>query len=453
MLKAINRDPTPGPSVEKAATITANDAAALTPDVRKTIEDRLVAAYDDRLGAWGDNQKFLSWDNVEYCLVHAGDPRYQQMARQTLTAQLQLLDPVWGGVYQYSTDSDWKHPHFEKIMQMQAENLRIYSQAYALWHDQADLQAAQSIRKFVQDFLTSPDGAFYTSQDADARPGEHSSDYFAMDDLHRRAAGIPRVDAHIYARENGWMIAALVQLYCATGDSQTLEDAKRAAAWIVSHRALADGGFAHGDSDPAGPYLGDTLAMGRAFLSLYTATADQHWLDLASHAASFIDSHFRANVGFNTAASTTSLPEFDDNILLARFANLLFHYTGELSQRKLAEHAMHYLTAPQVATRRGFIVGGLLLADREMSQDPIHITVRGEWAAPQSQELLYVAIGYFDQYKRVNFFDPRVGPPPNTDVEFPPLTKPAAFLCTQTSCSAPMYDARRLSDRLAKQMP
>ena len=53
------------------------------------------------------------------------------MARQTLDAQLNLIDPAWGGVYQYSTDGDWKHPHFEKIMQMQAENLRIYSLAYA----------------------------------------------------------------------------------------------------------------------------------------------------------------------------------------------------------------------------------------------------------------------------------------------------------------------------------
>jgi uncharacterized protein YyaL (SSP411 family) len=35
---------------------------------------------------------------------------------------LKLVDPVWGGVYQYSTDGDWDHPHFEKIMPFQAEN-------------------------------------------------------------------------------------------------------------------------------------------------------------------------------------------------------------------------------------------------------------------------------------------------------------------------------------------
>src|SRR5665213_109435 len=50
MLKAIIRDPSPGPSVEKAAAITANEVAALSPDVRKTLLDRLNETYDDRLG-------------------------------------------------------------------------------------------------------------------------------------------------------------------------------------------------------------------------------------------------------------------------------------------------------------------------------------------------------------------------------------------------------------------
>jgi len=449
MLRAIDRDPTPGPSIEKAAAISANNASALSPDVRKTLIDRLNTAYDDRLGAWGDSQKFLSWDNVEYCMVHASDPRYQKMARQTLTAQLQLLDPAWGGVYQYSTNGDWQHPHFEKIMQMQAENLRIYSQAYALWHHGDDLRAVQAIQRYVRTFLTNSDGAFYASQDADLHEGEHSADYFALNDTQRRAQGIPRVDTHIYARENGWMIAALVQLYCATGDQQTLADARQAAEWIIAHRAATDGGFHHGDADPAGPYLGDTLAMGRAFLSLYTATADPKWLDRASQAAAFIDSRFHATIGFNTAVSVTATPEFDENVMLARFTNLLFHYTGQASQRKIAEHAMRYLTTSQTATHHGYMVGGLLLADREISQDPIHITVLGSRDASGSQALFSTAIGYFDQYKRVDFFDPKVGPPPNTDVEFPSLTEPAAFLCTRNSCSAPMFAPAKLLTRLA----
>src|ERR1700749_2470209 len=107
-----------------------------------------------------------------------GDTQAEHMARQTLTEQLHLLDPTWGGVYQYSMGSDWNSPHFEKIMQMQAENLRIYSLAYAQWGDPAYLHAAQEIRRYLKTFLTSPEGAFYTSQDADLIEGHNGAENF-----------------------------------------------------------------------------------------------------------------------------------------------------------------------------------------------------------------------------------------------------------------------------------
>jgi uncharacterized protein YyaL (SSP411 family) len=86
------------------------------------------------------------------------------LARETLAAELELMDPAWGGVYQYSTDGDWKHPHFEKIMQRQADDLRLYAEACALWHDKELLQAARHIREFLKNFLTAPEGSFYSSQ-------------------------------------------------------------------------------------------------------------------------------------------------------------------------------------------------------------------------------------------------------------------------------------------------
>src|SRR6202012_2629079 len=142
----------------------------------------------------------------------------------------------------------------EKIMQFQAENMRTYAQAYALWHDPADLDAAQKIRGFLKTFLTSPQGAFYTSMDADLVDGVHSADYFKLDDAGRRAQGIPRIDKHMYARENGWVINALVELYCASGDKSALQDAQTAAHWVIDNRSLPDGGFRHDERDAAGPY-------------------------------------------------------------------------------------------------------------------------------------------------------------------------------------------------------
>src|SRR5262249_12427796 len=152
---------------------------------------------------------------VEYsmALAKSGNPAAKRMAQQTLKAQLAIMDPAWGGVYQYSTGGRWNEPHFEKIMQMQAENKRVYALAYQMWPDPIYLKAAQDIHRFLKTFLTSPEGAFYTSQDADLVKGEHSAKYFALNDEERRKLGVPKVDTHIYARENGWAINALVALY------------------------------------------------------------------------------------------------------------------------------------------------------------------------------------------------------------------------------------------------
>src|SRR5215510_12268621 len=310
MLGAIIADPSPGPSVRPDAKLELPASPFLSAAVRRHLHANFLAGYDEKYGSWGFNQKLLDWDSVEYAMVLArrdNDAHARQMAQHTFAGQLHLLDPVWGGVYQYSTDGDWNHPHFEKIMQMQAENLRIYSLGYAWWHDPAYLHAAQDIRRYLKTFLTSPEGAFYTSQDADVIEGRHSARYFALNDVERRRQGIPRVDKHIYGRENGWAITGLVTLYAATGDATVLEEALTATRWVLANRALPDGGFRHDSNDATGPYLGDTIAMARSFLALYGATGDRKWLEHAQTAVKFIDSNFRdpQGAGFVTSKTAT----------------------------------------------------------------------------------------------------------------------------------------------------
>ncbi len=293
MLQAIIDDPTPGPSVRPAQKIEYSDQNALSEVVRDELIHRHVSTYDIQQGSWGHGQKFLDWNHVEWAMRQsAGDSNEEHMARQTLDQQLHLLDPAWGGVYQYSTDDDWVHPHFEKIMQMQAEDLRIYSLAYAKWHEATYLNAAEAIHHFLIRFLHGGDGGFYTSQDADLVDGVHSADYFKLSDADRTKQGIPRVDKHQYARENGWAIAGLAELYDASGDQAALSEAIAAANWVCDHRAISGGGFAHDENHSSGLYLGDTLAMGQAFLELYISTADRAWLTLRNAGGGFYQCSF-----------------------------------------------------------------------------------------------------------------------------------------------------------------
>ena len=452
MLQAIIDDPSPGPSIVAEPPVEQGSGTELKPEQREKLRRILRDRYDSKNRGWGTVQKFLDWDIVEYCMGEgiSGDREFERMARETLDAQRQLIDPVWGGVYQYSTDGDWKHPHFEKIMQMQAENLRIYAQAYALWKEPSYLEAATKIREYLRNFLMSPHGAFYTSQDADLVQGEHSADYFALSDADRRKRGIPRIDQHIYARENGWAINALATLYGVTGDETALSDAVRAAEWIILNRSLPGGGFRHDAKDATGPYLGDTIYMARAFLKLYAVTGDRKWLHRAEEAALFIDAKFKSDLGYigsmqELAGKLKPKPQVDENAAIARTLNLLRYYTGKEGYRETAEHAIRYLAAPAINENHGYAVAGILLADKELSAQPLHITVVGRKDDPAAGSLFIGAIALPANYKRVEWWDKSEGAMPNPDVEYPEFEKAAAFVCTDRRCSAPIFKPEKIA--------
>lgn len=458
MLRAIIDDPSPGPSVQPEAKLELPANPLLSAAARKRLYSNYLEGYDEKNGSWGFNQKLLDWDSVEYSMVLArrdDDAHARQMAQHTLTQQLHLLDPAWGGVYQYSTDGDWNHPHFEKIMQMQAENLRIYSFAYMWWHDPAYRRAAQEIRRYLKTFLTSPEGAFYTSQDADLIEGKHSARYFALNDAQRRRQGIPRVDRHMYARENGWAITGLVSLYAATLDDAVLADALRAARWVIANRALAGGGFRHDADDSAGPYLGDTIAMARAFLALYGATADREWLERTQAAMKFVDKNFRDQHGAGFVTSKTSTDQAyqpraqrDENVAVVRVANLLFHYSADESFHQMAQQAMRYLAADPIVQR--LPASSALLADLELSSAPLHLTIVGPKDDGVAKALFDAALMYPSSYKRLEWWDRKEGNLPNPDVQYPELKKAAAFICTNTTCSSPIFKVDDLAARVDK---
>lgn len=453
LLTSIVKDPTPGPSVASAVELQFSSTAALPAALRKELQTNHINGYDAKYGSWSTFQKFLDSDSVEYALgkAKAGDTKAAQMARFTLDQQLNLLDPVWGGIYQYSTDGVWTNPHFEKIMQVQAENMKSYATGYSMFHDQKHLQAAKAIYNFLTKFLLSPDGAFYTSMDADLVKGKHSDWYFKLNDAERRKNGIPRIDDHIYARENGWAINGIVELYKATGDKQYLQTAEKAADWVIANRALPGGGFRHDEKDQAGPFLGDTLYMGRAMLNLYAATGDRKWLQKAEEAGSFIDAHFKQKTaGFTTAevrSGSVSKPDplLDENVSVARFANMLFRYSGKAEYKSMSESAMRYLATPEIAHKRKILVAGILLADKEISSDPIHVTVVGAKGDPAAQALFVEALKYPNTYTEIEWFDKAEGKLPSADIEFPELPKAAAFGCAFKRCSLPIFKPENIA--------
>ncbi len=444
LLAAIVQDPSPeAAGALKLDTHATPTRSGLAPALRDLLAKRHGNTHDTAHGGLATQQKYLDRDSVEYALTLAadGDGIERQRAIQTLDAARALIDPVWGGVYQYSTGGDWSHPHFEKLGALQGEYLRVYALAHAITGEKRYLDAALAIRSYIDIFLRNPEGGYFVSQDADLRPGEHSADYFALDDAARRARGMPHIDRSLYAREAGVIAEALAYLHEVSGDVAALRDARVAVTWAQRNRALAGGGFRHGERDAAGPYLADTLALGRALLQLHRSTGERAWLTQAAAAADFIDARFRATSGYASAARGNSpiapAAQIDENIALARFGNALARYTGKPAHRDIAARALAYLAQEPVALAR-ITEAGILLADREIGRDPLHLTVIGARDDAAAAALHAAALRVPAAYKRLEWWDRSDGPLPSADVAYPVLKRAAAFVCTERVCSTPI---------------
>lgn len=458
ILKGVVDDPSPVTNQNRVV-VKPNKSAFLTKLQKDKLHSNFEFLYDKELYGWGTVHKFIHSDTLEYAMLRGaeGSKRHELMAKNTLDAARHLIDPVWGGVYQYSDQLDWKSPHYEKIMSTQTNSIRIYAMAYKLWGRQADLDSSLKIYGYLTDIMQSPQGVFYTSQDADLNAEVDGKAYFKLANKQRRALGMPSIDKNIYARENGWIISSILSLYTVTGEQHYLDKAIKNANWIIKNRSFAgDGGFIHSPSDPKSIYLDDTLAMGQAFLNLYATTGSRLWLERASSAANFIKSNFQdSDGGFTTDIASSKSTVLSDvkhietQIQIARFANLLQHYTGNKEQKKLAEHAMRYLASPDVTEQRRFL-SGVLVADREFGKEPVQITVVGNKNDPKTTALFKESLRYPSAYMRVELWDKSEGELPNANVTYPQLDKPAAFACSNNACSLPIFETQKIAEVVNK---
>lgn len=283
-----------GMSMAFSATISQNKAVSsfadkakapsfLSDELRRDLIQKQLNLYQQAADQhWGNlsGYKWMDINAIEYAMTIGaeGNAVADRWAKETLEETVKLLDPIWGGMYLYATDSNWLHPNFEKILIIQAEDMRIYSQAYQYWHNPTYRLTAIKIADYINNFLTNSDGVFYAAQSAYRVAGKQDESYYKLSDKERRALGVPAIDKHIYTDANGATINSLTYLYIMTADPIYLSRAERAANWIVNHLSTSNGGFYHQLNDKH-VFLNDNLAMSIAFLTLYKATANKTYLN------------------------------------------------------------------------------------------------------------------------------------------------------------------------------
>ena len=109
---------------------------------------------------------------IEYLLrrhVATGDPGPLLVARRSLDAMADggLRDQLGGGFHRYSTDARWLVPHFEQMLYDNAQLARVYVHAWTLTGDARYRAVATGTLDYMLRELTTADGAFAASQDAD----------------------------------------------------------------------------------------------------------------------------------------------------------------------------------------------------------------------------------------------------------------------------------------------
>jgi len=133
----------------------------------------LAKRFDATYGGFSGAPKFPTPHNLSFILRYwkrTGDPRALSMVEKTLQEMRHggIYDQLGFGFHRYSTDREWLVPHFEKMLYDQAMLALAYIDAFQATGKNLYAATAKEIFTYVLRDMTSPDGGFYSAEDADS---------------------------------------------------------------------------------------------------------------------------------------------------------------------------------------------------------------------------------------------------------------------------------------------
>jgi uncharacterized protein YyaL (SSP411 family) len=139
--------------------------------------DQYARTFDRAHGGFGSAPKFPRPSELLFLLrehARTGAEPARHAALETLRAMAfgGMRDHVGGGFHRYSVDRAWRVPHFEKMLYDQAQLVLAFLEASQVAHDPFYAVVAEDTLEYVRRDLTSPEGGFYSAEDADSVPPE-----------------------------------------------------------------------------------------------------------------------------------------------------------------------------------------------------------------------------------------------------------------------------------------
>src|ERR1700694_3920008 len=168
----------------------------------------LAADFDAAHGGFGNAPKFPNTMALEFLLrmhlhrvrgeigtkatrpeLEIVETSLQQMARGG------IYDQLGGGFHRYSVDAQWLVPHFEKMLYDNALLSRVYLHTYLVTNNPLYRRIVEETLDYVVREMTSPQGGFYSTQDADSEGEEGKFYTWTAAEIE---AALPREDAELF---------------------------------------------------------------------------------------------------------------------------------------------------------------------------------------------------------------------------------------------------------------
>jgi uncharacterized protein YyaL (SSP411 family) len=429
--------------------------------------------YDPQFGGFGREPKFPQPKLLRFLLDEHrrfGYPEIATMLHRTLGAMAGggMYDHVEGGFFRYSTTRQWEIPHYEKMLEDNAELLAIYAEAHRSFPTAGYERVVRDVIRWMDATLWQRDKQLWAgSQDAD----EH---YYTLDSADERAKhGAPFVDPTAYAGWNALAASAYWASWSATGDEAfetRAHDAMGGVArrlWDTQTKALRH--FDGSDGAKVVDLLGDVAAALVASLDAYETGRHPGALGGARGMATTLRDRLedRAGGGFFDAPEAAGEPgrlarrerPIEENAHAADGLLRLAALTGEDEWRELALRALRSFVGEY--RQWGQFAASYANAVARALAEPFVVAVVGPADDPVATALWRRASTSTDPARSLH----RLVPERLDDrgqlrdaeaiarLQFP-ADRVAAYVCIGTVCSAPIGDepslARALDEATAR---